>query len=101
MSSSLDHLQCRLKKPSPPHAPLPQATGLALIGSSLALSELVAVQGNVVRGLAAVGGARALLRQCVHVGSLIDGGRLYHALLLMERIRAGPLGEPSLGDREI
>ena len=50
--------------PHPPLAPRPrQATGRALLRSSLALSELVAVQGNVVRGLAAVAGARTLLRR--------------------------------------
>ena len=48
--------------------------------------------------MAAVAGARALLAQCLEVGALIEGGRLYHALLLLGRIQAGPLGEAGGGE---
>ena len=87
----------------PPHAPplLIQGAGSALLGSAQSLSELVAVQRNVVSGMAAVAGARALLAQCLEVGALIEGGRLYHALLLLGRIQAGPLGEAGEGSERV
>lgn len=38
-----------------------------MLGTAESLSELVGVQHNVVRGIAAVAGARALMRQLIEV----------------------------------
>jgi hypothetical protein len=48
---------------------------------------LAAVQNNVLSGIATVEAAKAVLTGCLEVGSLIESGRLYHALLLLERVQ--------------
>lgn len=45
-----------------------QESGRALVQSAAALSELVAVQANVLAGVGVVSGARRLLRLCLQVG---------------------------------
>ncbi|GAX75531.1 hypothetical protein CEUSTIGMA_g2974.t1 [Chlamydomonas eustigma] len=64
-----------------------QAKGSALLSSATALSELTAVQCNVLSGIATVDAAKAVLKGCLEVGSLIESGKLYHALLLLERVQ--------------
>jgi len=64
-----------------------QAAGKELVHNAHELSELVAVQQNVVSGIAVVQGAKRVLQLCLEVGGLLEQGRLYHALVLIERIK--------------
>jgi hypothetical protein len=67
------------------------STGSSLLSCAEGLGELSVARSRITDGLALLSSARVLLAQCRDAGEILTQGRKLRALLLLSRVKKGPL----------